>query len=105
MQLKKLEKGAQITRKEIKSKLNDKEERMWSVESKATFTKKTKTSSLWQSWGKKKKNQNSKKPKNCINKKYNSHWKEKIINCKVFYKACITLIPKPDKDNIIIIKV
>jgi hypothetical protein len=63
MQLKKLEKGAQITRKEIKSKLNDKEERMWSVESKATFTKKTKTSSLWQSWGKKKKTKTAKNPR------------------------------------------
>lgn len=37
MQLKKLGKGAQITRKEMKSKLNDEEKRMWQSESKATF--------------------------------------------------------------------
>lgn len=36
MQLKKLGKGAQITRKEIKSKLNDKEERMRQSELKVT---------------------------------------------------------------------
>lgn len=40
MQLKKLGKGAQITRKEMKSKLNDKEKRMWQSESKATLKKK-----------------------------------------------------------------
>lgn len=53
MQLKKLVKGAQITRKEIKSKLND-EERMQLEELKATFRKnkdvkkKKKTQELYQ---------------------------------------------------------
>lgn len=70
MQLKKLVKGVQITRKEIKSKLND-EERMQSEELKATFRKNKDV-------------KKKKKPKNCINKKHNLIGKE-IINCNLKY--------------------